>query len=66
MSTSISEFERTKPTKTFKAFQKMLKKYQKLSELDADMDAEDFGIQRTSAMVVVDLEEALKLFKAGE
>ena len=66
MATSFSEFERTKPTKTFKAFKKILKKYQKLSELDSDMDAEDFGIQRTSAMVVVDLHELFEVFKTGE
>ena len=66
MSASISEFERTKPTRTFKAFEKILDKYQKLSELDADMDAEDFGIQRTSAMVVVDLQELFEAFKKGE
>ena len=66
MSSSISEFERTKPSKTFKAFKKILKKYQKLSELDSDMDAEDFGIQRTSAMVLVDLQEVFEVFKKGE
>jgi hypothetical protein len=66
MSASISEFERTKPTATFKAFKKILDKYQKLSELDPDMDAEDFGIQRTSAMVVVDLQEVFEAFKKGE
>ena len=66
MASSVSEFERTKPTKTFKAFKKILEKYQKLSELDADMDAEDFGIQRTSAMVVVDLQEVFESFKKGE
>ena len=66
MSSSVSEFERTKPTKTFAAFQKILEKYQKLSELDSDMDAEDFGIQRTSAMVVVDLQEVFEVFKKGE
>jgi hypothetical protein len=66
MSASISEFERTKPSKTFKAFEKILEKYQKLSELDSDMDAEDFGIQRTSAMVVVDLQEVFEAFKKGE
>ena len=66
MSASISEFERTKPTKTFKAFQKILDKYQKLSELDADMDAEEFGIQRTSSMVVVDLQELFEVFQKGE
>ena len=66
MSASISEFERMKPTKTFKAFQKILDKYQKLSELDADMDAEDFGIQRTSSMVVVDLQELFEMFQKGE
>ena len=66
MSASISEFERTKPAKTFKAFEKILEKYQKLSELDSDMDAEDFGIQRTSAMVVVDLQEVFEAFKKGE
>ena len=66
MNSSISEFERTKPAKTFKAFKKILEKYQKLSELDSDMDAEDFGIQRTSAMVVVDLHELFEAFKAGE
>ena len=66
MSASISEFERIKPTKTFAAFKKILEKYQKLSELDSDMDAEDFGIQRTSAMVVVDLQEVFEAFKNGE
>ncbi len=66
MSTSFSEFERTKPTKTFKAFKKLLGKYQKLSELDSDMDAEDFGIQRTSAMVGIDLQELFEEFKKGE
>ena len=66
MNSSVSEFERTKPTKTFLAFKKILEKYQKLSELDSDMDAEDFGIQRTSAMVVVDLHELFEVFKAGE
>ena len=66
MSTSFSEFERTKPTETFQAFKKLLDKYQKLSELDSDMDAEDFGIQRTSAMVVVDLQEVFELFQKGE
>ena len=66
MSVSISEFERTKPSKTFKAFKNILEKYQKLSELDSDMDAEDFGIQRTSAMVVVDLQEVFEAFEKGE
>jgi len=65
MSASISEFERTKPSETLKAFKKILEKYQKLSELDSDMDAEDFGIQRTSAMVVVDLHELFEVFKTG-
>ena len=66
MSTSFSEFERTKPTETFKTFKKLLDKYQKLSELDPDMDAEDFGIRRTAAMVVVDLQEVFELFQKGE
>ena len=66
MSSSVSELERTKTAKTFKAFQKILEKYQKLSELDSDMDAEDFGIQRTSAMVVVDLQELFEAFQKGE
>ena len=66
MNTSISEFERRKPTQTFRGFKELLKKYQKLSELDSDMDAEDFGIQRTSAMVLKDLEELFKVFKTGE
>ena len=66
MSASISEFERTKPAKTFKAFKKTLEKYQKLSEVHPDMDAEDFGIQRTSAMVVVDLQELFEAFQKGE
>jgi hypothetical protein len=30
------------------------------------MDAEDFGIQRTAAMVVVDLQEVFELFQKGE
>ena len=66
MSSSISEFERTKPAKTFEAFKKIVEKYQKLSELDSDMDAEDFGIQRTSAMVLDDLQELFEVFKKGE
>ena len=66
MSTSISEFARRKPTQIFRVFKELLKKYQKLSELDSDMDAEDFGIQRTSAMVLKDLEELFKVFKTGE
>tara|TARA_R110000737_G_scaffold328123_1_gene342682 strand:- start:36 stop:236 length:201 start_codon:yes stop_codon:yes gene_type:complete len=66
MSPSISEFERTKPAKTFEAFKNIVEKYQKLSELDSDMDAEDFGIQRTSAMVLVDLQELFEVFKKGE
>ena len=66
MSTSASKLGRTKPTQTFRGFEELLKKYQKLSELDSDMDAEDFGIQRTSAMVLKDLEELFKVFKTGE
>ena len=66
MSASISEFERIKPTKTFAAFKKILEKYQKLSELDSDMDAEDFGIQRTSVMVLVYLQELFEVFQSGE
>ena len=66
MPSSISEFERTKPAKTFAAFKKILEKYQKLSELDSEMDAEDFGIQRTSAMVIIDLQEVFEVFKKGE
>ena len=63
---SVSEFERTKPVKTFAGFKKVLEKYQKLSEVHPDMDAEDFGIQRTSAMVVVDLQELFEAFQKGE
>jgi|TARA_Y100000310_G_C20529154_1_gene737572 hypothetical protein len=63
---SISEFERTKPIKTFAEFKKVLKKYQKLSEVYPDMDAQDVGIQRTATMVVADLEELLALFQRGE
>jgi hypothetical protein len=63
---SVSEFERTKPIKTFSAFKEVLEKYQKLSEVHPDMDAEDFGIQRTSAMVLVDIQELFEAFKKGE
>ena len=48
------------------SFKEVLKKYQKLSEVHTDMDAEDVGIQRTSAMVVKDLEDLLKVFQTGE
>ncbi len=53
MHTSISEFERRKPTKTFAAFKKVLKKYQKLNEVHPDT-------------VVADLEELFKIFQTGE
>jgi len=57
MSASISEFERTKPTKTFQAFGELLAKYQKLSELDSEMDAKE---------VAADLEGLFVVFKTGE
>tara|TARA_Y100000310_G_scaffold248598_1_gene254447 strand:+ start:149 stop:322 length:174 start_codon:yes stop_codon:yes gene_type:complete len=57
MSASISEFERTKPTKTFQAFGELLAKYQKLSELDSEMDAKE---------VAADLEGLFEVFKTGE
>ena len=58
MSTSASEFERTKPTKTFAAFKEVLNKYRKLSDTHFP--------NRTFVMVVNDLEELFDVFKSGE
>jgi hypothetical protein len=58
VSASISEFERTKPTKTFVAFKAVLKKYRKLSDVHYP--------NRTFVMVVNDLEELFDIFKSGE
>ena len=58
MSSSISEFERTKPSKTFVAFKEVLKKYRKLSDAHYP--------NRTFVMVVNDLEGLFDVFKSGE
>jgi len=66
MSNSVSEFERTKPTETYKLFKELIQKYSKLGEVNPPMDDIDCAIQRTSTMVVEDLNNLFKLFKSGE
>jgi hypothetical protein len=66
MAASISEFERRKPTKTYKMFKELLAKYSKLGELSPAMDDVDFAIQRTAVMAAEDINELFKLFQSGE
>jgi len=66
MTTSVSEFERRKPRKTYKAIQKLLKKYK---HIVADMEIkgeEDLTKIEMAADFLKELEEVMKVFKRGE
>jgi hypothetical protein len=63
---SISEFERLKPHKTYKMIEDKIRKYEKISEVNPQMDDIDCAIQRTATMVVEDLREIFTVFQSGE
>jgi len=66
MRTSVSEFERLKPRKTYKAIQKLISKYK---HIVVDMEIkgeEDLTKIEMAADFLKELEKIMKVFKTGE
>jgi hypothetical protein len=66
MTTSVSEFERRKPRKTYKAIQKLLKKYKHIVAEMEIKGEEDLTKIEMAADFLKELEEVMKVFKRGE
>jgi len=64
MSTSISEFERTKPTKTYEYLDRLIKKYSSSCNIE-EMDEEDAITKKISKEVKDDLLKFKKVFLTG-
>ena len=63
---NVSEFERTKPTETYKAFMKAKDKYETILKETVIMDNEDaIKVQMANAFIK-DLRVIFDKFKAGE
>ena len=65
MSTNISEFERTKPIKTYEHLDRLIKKYSSSCNIE-EMDEEDAITKKISKEVKDDLLKFKKVFLTGE
>ena len=65
MSTSISEFERTKPTKTYEHLNRLIKKYSSNCNIE-EMDHEDAITKKISREIKDDLLKFKQVFVTGE
>ena len=63
---NISEFERNKPRKTYKAIQELINKYRDIILNVQIMEEEDCIKVEMAADFVKELEEVMKAFKSGE
>ena len=64
---NISEFERTKPTKTFKVILGTITKYETLvASLSSPMDDKDAALLKAYSDILKDLKQIQKHFLAGE
>tara|TARA_R100000234_G_C4860696_1_gene119065 strand:- start:49 stop:249 length:201 start_codon:yes stop_codon:yes gene_type:complete len=64
---NISEFERTKPTKTFKIIVGTIAKYERLvASLSPVMDDKDAALLKAYSDTLKDLKEIQKYFLSGE
>jgi len=63
---NISEFERTKPRKTYKLIEKLINKYRDIILNVEIMEEEDCIKVEMAADFVKELEEVMKIFKRGK
>ncbi len=63
---NISEFERNKPRKTYRAINKLIKKYKDMVINVEIMEDEDCIKVEMAADFVRELEGVMKIFKLGE
>tara|TARA_Y100000296_G_C5095406_1_gene217086 strand:+ start:560 stop:754 length:195 start_codon:yes stop_codon:yes gene_type:complete len=63
---NISEFERNKPRKTYKAINKLIDKYKDITMNLEIMDDEDCIKVEMAADFLKELQELMKTFKSGE
>lgn len=63
---NISEFERTKPHKTYKLIKKLINKYRDMIMNVEIMEEEDCIKVEMAADFVKELEKVMKTFKSGE
>jgi hypothetical protein len=63
---NISEFERNKPRKTYKAIQKLISKYKYIIEDMQINKEEDLTKIEMSADFLKELQKLMKVFKSGE
>tara|TARA_Y100000034_G_scaffold91683_1_gene110650 strand:+ start:459 stop:653 length:195 start_codon:yes stop_codon:yes gene_type:complete len=63
---NISEFERTKPRKTYKTLRDLIKKYKKRAKDMPIMDDEDAIKIEMAADFTKELENLKKIFEKGE
>ena len=63
---NISEFERNKPRKTYKAINKLIDKYKDITMNLEIMDDEDCLKVEMAADFLKELQELMKIFESGE
>jgi len=63
---NVSEFERTKPRKTYKTLRNLIKKYRKIVVEMPIMDDEDAVKVEMAADFIKELEKLKKIFEKGE
>ena len=63
---NISEFERNKPRKTYKAIQKLIGKYKHIVEDMQINDEEDLTKIEMAADFLKELQGLMKVFKSGQ
>ena len=63
---NISEFERNKPVKTYRAIKKTIKKYKSVIDNMELMDDDDCTRVEMADDFIKDLGKIMKLFKSGE
>jgi hypothetical protein len=63
---NISELERNKPRKTYKAIQKLISKYKHIVEDMQINDEEDLTKIEMAADFLKELQKIMKVFKTGE
>jgi hypothetical protein len=63
---NISEFERNKPVKTYRAIKKTIKKYKSVIDNMEMMDDDDCTRVEMADDFIKDLRKIMKLFKSGE
>jgi hypothetical protein len=63
---NISEFERSKPIKTYRAIKKTIKKYKSVIENMEVMDDDDCTRVEMANDFIKDLGKIMKVFKSGE